>query len=126
MVSLARALMEHDRFLVPARAFYQARNLFQEYVRNSVSVGRYFGSNMLKKSLSALAKNDPDAKYLARVPDELTGKRLVHKDKIKGLVEGYIIGPCKIYANSLGPDLFVPARFDALFKPELNEADVCY
>lgn len=38
---------------------------------------------------------------------------MINKDKVKELVNKYLIEPCKQYETIMGPNLFIPARFDA-------------
>lgn len=115
VVDVSKALMEKDKFVAPDRAFYQPKILYNEYVKKAISVRRYIGTNALKDAVIASAKNDPDVRYLRKVPDDRTGKAIVHKDKIEGLVQKYVIEPCKQYTDLLGPDLFIPADFDVRF-----------
>lgn len=113
VVELVQRLLRKDGFTIPDRIFHQSEAVFDEYIKNSISVSRFLaGSNVLRDALIINAKEDSNFKYLQRAP----GSEHVHKDKIKDLVDQYLIEPCRRYMDNLGPAVFTPARIDALFE----------
>lgn len=98
-------------------------NLFREYIAPDLAFRKSFIdiAFALRDALTKNSEEDPNAMYLRRVSDERSGKRLVHKDKIKELSRKYLIEPCKQYEAVMGPDLFEPARLDAEIHHVLNE-----
>lgn len=98
--------------------------LFKRYIKYRLTV-QIFSSNKLHSplhnALVSSSRNDPDAKYVRKVPDEQNGKRVLHEVKIKELIRKYLIEPCQQYQAEMGPDLFIPARFDGKFYHELGQ-----
>lgn len=118
VVNLVQRLLRKDGFTIPDRIFLQSQGVFDEYIKNSISVSRFLaGSNVLRDALVINAREDPDSKYLQRAP----ASEHNHKDKIKDLVHQYLIEPCRIYTDNLGPAVFTPARIDALFNLFIDE-----
>lgn len=88
-------------------------NLYDEYVKHRVELKTFTNIGFaLHGALSAISRDDPDTMYLKKIPNEHTGKREVHEDKIKLLARKYLLEPCKQYEAEMGPDLFIPAEFD--------------
>lgn len=71
-------------------------------------------------ALTVLAKDDPDEKYLRRIEDERTGHPKFVKDKIESLFKEYIAKPCNYFRQKFGPDVFMPAAFDNIFKQRMK------
>lgn len=103
---------------------FGSRELFDEYVKNPLSVQSFkdFGY-ALRTALMHNAEGNPDAKYLQRVPDARTGKKVVVKDKIKVLMKKHALEPCRQYESAMGPDLFIPAKFDASAYDKVDESN---
>lgn len=76
---------------------------------------------ILERALTYNSMGDPDVKYLQKVPDENSGKQVVHRDKIKELSRKLLIEPCQQYQTAMGPDLFIPAEFDTRLYYELDD-----
>lgn len=111
-VDLAKTLTFYDRdFRIPEQRFNQPANLYDRYIRNSISIEPYLGG-ILKVVLNNNAKGDPDLKYLKKTIDERTGKSVINKGKIKDLVQKYMIEPCKMFVENFDSDVFTPARFE--------------
>lgn len=122
----AQTLIDTDRlFLVMNEkiSWHYPLNLFylHRYIKHFPTFGGRTRRTALSEALKYNARKDPDYKYLRSVLDEKTGKEAFHKDKIKGLVKKYLIEPCKHVVDFLGPDLFIPARFDLPFYSEIDE-----
>lgn len=125
VTNITETILEKKRFIIPTRIFYSPQYLFDEYVVQALTIDDCTGLDYLKAAIEFSAKGDPDVKYLVRIPDELTGKAVVHVDKIKDLVKKYLIEPCKAFVAELAP-VFVPARFDAKFYNQLDDSNQDY
>lgn len=103
----------------------QSDPLVIERVENLAKARLQNGRNKYQAALLVSAANDPMGEYAKMVPDEITGKRVVDKDKIKQLVSTYIVKPCREFVSTMGRDIFIPAHFD--FRtyriPDGTEAD---
>lgn len=113
--TIAKTVMEADRFMLSMEesySFYHPIDMFYRYIRYYPNLKSFARQTVLLDALRSNAKNDPDSKYTRAVPDERTGKAVVHKDKLRELTKKYLIEPCQYLDKELGPDLFVPARFD--------------
>lgn len=124
--TIAETVMSADRFRLPSimlPTFYQPLDLFYRYIKYNPTLESFERGGILHDALYSNAKNDPDLKYTRAVPDERTGRAVVHKDKLRELTRKYLIEPCRHLDNELGPDLFVPARFDLphYFDPDKDE-----
>lgn len=75
----------------------------------------------LHQDLVRLAKqaNDPNAKFAFMVNIPATGKGSADNVKLELIMKKYIVQPCKDFVTTFGPDLFKPAQFDTLLKPDL-------
>lgn len=109
---LTGAIFDIDKLKIPD--IQSPDNLFSKYIKSYPEMHLYQGE-VLQNALKASGMNDPNIKYLGRVADGRTGKLIVHKEKIKRLVDEYLIEPCQEYVAAFGPDLFIPARFDARY-----------
>lgn len=99
-----------------------AHNLITMYIKYHRNIHSFVDVlDSLKSALMNNADGDPDAKYLKRVPDEYTGKRVVHKERIRKLSRKYLLEPCKQFVALMGPDLFVQAEFDMRHYYELDD-----
>lgn len=129
-LNVARTIMEKDMFMLPMNEklfFYSPLSIFYRYIRNYPSIESltYGVKSALVDALRSSAKNDPDVKYTRKVPNELTGKKVVHEDKIKELTKKYLVEPCQYIVDELGPNVFIPARFDVhvYFKTDEKEEE---
>lgn len=63
--------------------------------------------------IKAYSRTDKNRAYLAKVMDKGQGKSVVHRDKIKQLVVKYLVEPCSFYVKTFGPDVYIPAIYEA-------------
>lgn len=92
------------------------RHLFYlSLVRNRDRIQGKKAARMAYDVIYALSTNDKDREYLTQKGVE--GR----KEKIGDLFKKYIIEPCKYFVDELGPDVYVPVRFDAMFYHRVNE-----
>mgnify|MGYP006965680234 CR=1 FL=1 len=96
----------------------------ERFIEGSLrSEHKYVGSNSLgafylMEQLAGDAK-DPDAIHLTRRTDERRGNFLpMNRAKVEALAKRYVIDPCKLYVNTLGPNIFEPWQFDSLMVEE--------
>lgn len=125
----AGIVMKEDKFLSPSEereAFYQPANLFHRYIEHSLSFDSFAHRVVLYDALTSNARKDPNFRYTLKVPLEPNGKAVVHKDKLMELVKTYLIRPCQNVVDGLGPDLFIPAKFDIPLHLEINNEDGDY
>lgn len=101
-------------------SYYNPSNLISEYIKYNPKIGD-FQEEVFHDALRASAKDDPDVKYASVVLDERTGKGKIHVSKVKELIENYLIKPCQHYVDELGPNLFIPARFDLEFYSDADD-----
>lgn len=64
------------------------------------------------RSIQSMASKDPNERYLRKVVNEEKGKLMINDAGLKALFDEYIIKPCEYYVQQLGPDIFVPVKFD--------------
>lgn len=57
--------------------------------------------------------NDENRVYLRKVVDEKKGARIVNQEKVRELVKAYLVEPCKYYLETFGPDVYIPAMYEA-------------
>lgn len=115
VANIAHTILEKGQARVAVKLYYNPEYLFGEYIAREFSIEDCVSHDYLWLAIKYSAEGDPNAKYLYKIPDELTGKRVVRTDKIKELTQKYLIEPCKSYVAHFGPDIFVPARLDAEF-----------
>lgn len=113
--NIVRTILERGKTRVAVKLYHNPEQLFGDYIARDFTIGQCVGKDYLWLAIKYNSEGDPDAKYLYRVPDEITGKRVVHTEKIKKLTQKYLIEPCKSYVAHYGPDIFVPARLDVEF-----------
>lgn len=123
---LTTMLMEVDATVLTRHFHYEPTNLFLVYIMHSPSIYRYTGLNILHNALFYSAQGDPNARYVHKVLDKKSGKEVVCKDKLRQLVRRHLIEPCQNYVNLFGPDLFIPARFEARVHSEIDNYDALY
>lgn len=123
---LTTMLMEVDATVLTRHFHYEPANLFLVYIMHSPSIFRYTGMNILHNALTYSARGDPSMRYAYKVTDRRTGKEVVCKDKLRDLVKRHLIEPCQRYVNLFGPDLFIPARFEARVHSEIDNYDSLY
>lgn len=124
--TIATTLMDVDASVLTRHFHYEPANLFLVYVLHTPTIFRYTGLNLLYTTLKYNAHDSPDIKYAQRVLDRRTGKEKIFKDKLIQLVEKYLIDPCQQYVNYFGPDLFIPAKFDASSYSDVDDYDSLY
>lgn len=81
------------------------------------------GAFMAYKTIKALSINDKDREYLTANPQTNDSAR---KGKIKELFERYVLKPCEYFVDKLGPDIYEPSRFDAMFSHLVREVNWRY
>lgn len=82
-----------------------------------------YGRSLLH-ALEINARNDPNLIYAKKLPDERSGKLIIHQDKVRLLVQEYLIKPCKEYTILSGTNLFKLVRFDAQYHlPKQDETN---
>lgn len=84
--------------------------LIREITSISGKASGFVAYDMLKR----FAKNDKDRIYLARVVDEQTTKVIINREKVAQLFKKYLVEPCEYYMSELGPEVFIPARYNAI------------
>lgn len=124
--SLTTMLMEVDASVLTRHFHYEPSNLFLVYILHPPTISRYTGLNILHNALLYSAQSDPNIMYAQKVTDQRSGKEIVHKDKLRQLVKKHLIEPCQHYVNRFGPDLFIPARFEARAYSEIDNHDALY
>lgn len=102
--------------------------LYNGFILNTISSASVDDSQLVYAALeqSAKAKNDPNVIYLKSIADEKRGTRFVRKDKMKGMFKKYFIEPCEYYVRKLGPDVFIPATFDAEWQHQVDYREFIY
>lgn len=123
VANLARVLIERDKWLFPEDVSRQSQSLFSGYIRKPVPIARYLGSDIFKVALVSNAENDPDFNYLRKIHDYRSRKDVVRKDKVKELVQRNMVEPCKLYGAHFGPDLFIPAKFEAKYHNKVDDTN---
>lgn len=96
------------------------QTFFSTLVKNQQRIQGKFGSRMAFDAINALSVNDEDGKSLYQSSID------VRKEKFRKLFERYIIEPCRFFVNELGPDVFVPSRFEAMFFHRLDESNILF
>lgn len=126
--TIAKAVMEAERGTIAESDYYQSENLFDKFVRY-YRVWLSPNYNVFRSALMTNAKDDPDVQVLRRKAEEVTSDEAA-RDKIKKLVEKYLVAPCLGYVRELGPGLFIPARhsvrvFETIYdrKSYMNEVE---
>lgn len=123
--NLGQSVMKVDKFYTTSRyhaIFYLPSSLFDRYIKNTVTVRGFIRESIFYDVLLSNAENDPNFKYARTIPSEQTGRIDIHKDKLKELAKKYLVEPCQYYVNQMGPDLFIPARFEAPVYVNLDHA----
>lgn len=122
---LAETIMESDRYLTSELDYYQAENLFYRYIGEPVSVDYYFGTNIFKFALISNARNERNL-HQSSNEYQIKGFGVDSEDAIRNLVLKYLIEPCQIYVDELGPDVFIPARYDARYYYSIDKTQFRY
>lgn len=84
-----------------------------ELLKSVKSLGSRRIARVAYDTIAVLSLDDPDRKFLDRVPDERRGAMVVEPSGVQLLVRRYLSEPCLDYLHQLGPDVFIPARYDA-------------
>lgn len=105
-----------------------SKQLYDSFIGNILEIKDLRRSRIIKQKLTEFSEGDPDQQYLVAVEDERKpGKKVVRKDKIRELVDRYLVEPCRYFVNQLGPDIFIPARWDATtLPPKLGDIQFFY
>lgn len=90
---------------------------FNTLVKNQQVIRSRDGTRLAYDAINILSIGDPDQKFLKA---KKTG---VNRDKVTGLFRKYLLEPCQYYVNELGPDVYIPAIFDAMFFHRVNEKE---
>lgn len=64
--------------------------------------------------------DDPDARFVERVEDEMIGAKVLKRNKFLRLLDDYLLKPCRYFNDRLGPEVFEPLLFDAEVYHELR------
>lgn len=99
------------------------KQLYDMFIGNLLEIKDLRRSRSIYQKLIEFAKEDSDLQFLQPVVNEKTGKKSVRSDKIKDLVGKYLVEPCSYLVDQLGPDIFIPARWDATTLPP-NSGDI--
>lgn len=128
--TVAKRVIEADQIVayrgegVSKEEFYKLKNIINLYAIGRFSITSLDYGHFIRMALKENAKENPNVIYLDKVPNELTGKNVVHKDKIKELVKELVIEPCRRYVKDHGQQVFLPARWDGQYYiAEANEAN---
>lgn len=112
------------------RGLFSARSkikvLLDNFVLKTESIDQQRDARIALEALRTLAKEDPDSEYFQYVADQQKGVFEFREDKVKQLFDTYLVGPCEQYNRELGPDVFVPANFDAMYKLNFDLAEIQY
>lgn len=100
--------------------------LLDKFVLKTESIDEKRDGRIAYEAIKNLAKDDPDLRYLEYVVDEENQTVGLSEDKIRLLFDTYLLEPCKRYTQELGPDVFVPANFDAIYKLNFDVKEVEY
>lgn len=99
----------------------RSEQLYDMFIGNLLEIKDLRRSRSIHQKLIEFAKEDPDQQFLHPVIDVKTGKKGVRSDKIKDLVDRYLVEPCSYLVDQLGPAIFIPARWDATTLPPKSE-----
>lgn len=121
----AREIIQRTQFVRDLNDDYvDSKTLFDKFIRRNLSLDSLKHKNCPLTVLREIIGLESERKFLAPVPDELSGKSKVHKSKLKQFVADYLIEPCQYYVNELGPSVFVPARlYSSAFTVNKNDDD---
>lgn len=81
-------------------------------VKSLKSITNKRTSKIALDTLDEYARDDPEKRFLKPVLNEKKGIMEVRKDKVRELVEKYLVAPCKYYVDQLGLNVFIPAHYD--------------
>lgn len=123
--NLGQMVMNMDKFYSGTDGYYFYRNyaLFDRYVEKIPKVQSFVRPGVFHTALESNAESDPDIKYTRRVPDEQTGRYVVHRDKLRELVREHLIEPCRYYVDELGPEIFIPERLKIPIQSKLLDGE---
>lgn len=124
--NIANTVLKMDRLLKSRDRLHSAEQLFEEYIVQAFRIEDCIGRDYLRSAIKANAKGDPNLRYLDGITDDLGDEDKVSLAKIGELVNRFLIEPCRALVDELGPDLFVPARFDAKFYTKVDESNRDY
>lgn len=126
--NLATIVMNADRFVSTSRNMrftIDPTNLYMRYIKNPPTIQAFARENILYDALISNARDDLSIRDAERT-DERISKPILNKTKLKSLIKEYLIEPCQQYKSRFGPDLFVPARFDARVHHEVDHSNIDY
>lgn len=112
------------------RTLYSARSkinvLMDKFILKTESLDEQRDGRIAHEALKKLAKDDTKFEYFQYVLNEEKGMFELREDKIRELFSEYLLEPCKKYAQELGPDVFIPANYDALYKLNFDLGEIEY
>lgn len=124
---LAETIIRTNAFTGPWYLALTPSNLINRYIKYNLTVGSFAGiKKALYTALIANSEGDVDAKYTRSIANEQSGQQTIHGDKIKDLIGKYLIEPCRRYEAEMGPDLFIPAEFEARVFRKIEASDKDY
>lgn len=101
------------------------KQLYEGFISNLLELKDLRRSQSIYQKLNEYAKDDPDAQFLHPIIEDRegkkSGKKVVRTDKIRDLVDRYLVEPCSYFVEQLGPEVFIPARWDATTLPPSSE-----
>lgn len=109
-----------QRFFDFAQAQEEKKGEYRYSVLDSESMDK-----TLYDVVSMLAQNDPEKQYLQKVASLLNMRPQINKKKFGVLVSKYLLDPCKVFVQKMR-DVYIPAKFDAEWKPEQIDGTKVY
>lgn len=73
-------------------------------------------------ALVSVATGEQDSKCLRKMVNEDKGTGRVDRNKFESVYNKYMVNPCRYYIEQLGPDVFVPAGYDAELYHDVDES----
>lgn len=92
----------------------QAKHIKPSIVVQKIrSIGGKQTAQLAYQVIKGQSMDHENSAYLGKVLDEKRGRRVVRMDKIKQMADEHLLKPCKYYVNTFGPDVFIPAIYEA-------------
>lgn len=105
--------------------FSSYKQLYDRFIGNLLELKDLRRSKSIYQKLNEYAKDDPDVRFMHPVIEDRegkkAGKKVVRTDKIRDLVDRHLVEPCSYFVGQLGPEVFIPARWDATTLPPSSE-----
>lgn len=96
-----------------------SRDFYDQLIATTCSSTTESDAHVALIAIRNLASEDSEVKYLKQVLDDKRQTMIIREDKIGKLFENYLLEPCLYYVRSLGPQIFLPASFDATSLPQV-------